>query len=85
MKRKFYDVSVGNIGYVRLDTTRKDAYATYREYVRQSKSNLGRAGGEDVTIMSGGEPIKEFYGSISRQAAKAEIANEYNETFAIAN
>ena len=40
----------------------REARRTYEEYKRQSQSNYGRAGGEDVTFMEHGEPLLEHFG-----------------------
>lgn len=48
MKR--YEVIVGNIGSVLQTNDYKEAKATYKEYVQQSKENYGRAAGEVVTL-----------------------------------
>lgn len=60
-----YEVIVGNIGTVYSGGSISQAKSKFATYVKQSKSDSGRAGGEDVTIMKDGEPIKEFYGSRS--------------------
>ena len=57
-----YQVIVGNVGTV-LDTDKvTEARKTFKEYVAQSKTNTGRAGAEDVTVMKDGEPWLEFRG-----------------------
>jgi len=60
-----YFVSVGNIGNI-TEENMKDALKTYNEYVKQSKSNYGRAGGEDVALFVDGEPVKEYFGTLNR-------------------
>ena len=40
----------------------KEANKTYNEYVAQSKSGSGKAGGENVVLMVDGEPEKEYFG-----------------------
>jgi hypothetical protein len=61
MKR--YQVIVSNVGTV-LDTDNGfDAHREYSQCVGLSKSGKGRMGGEDVTLMAAGEPIKEHTGS----------------------
>lgn len=62
MKAK-YDVVVGNIGYVVTDGSKREALAAYNEYIWQSKLSLGRASGEDVTILKNGEIFKQYMGS----------------------
>lgn len=54
-----YQVIVGNIGTVYDGADEAQAESKYTEYVKQSESGQGRAGGERVTIMADGEPIKE--------------------------
>ncbi len=58
-----YQVIVGNIGTVEDTDSIVKANATFREYVEQSQSNVGRAGGEDVTLLRDGEPTREYFGS----------------------
>jgi len=52
------EVIVGNIGtvYTGKPRDRDKAIKIYEEYVEQSKSGLGRAGGEEVCIMENGHP-----------------------------
>jgi hypothetical protein len=58
-----YQVIVGNIGTV-LDTNdRHEVDSVFETYKAQSESGVGRAGGESVTIMEDGEPVKEHVGS----------------------
>lgn len=57
-----YSVVVGNIGVIQCKN-QKEAIKTYNEYVKQSKNLIGRAAGEDVTLMIDGEPTKEYYGT----------------------
>jgi len=73
MKRKKIEwvVNVGNIGNIACESA-VEAVQTYREYVSQSMSEVGRAGGEDVYIFMDDEPIVEFYGSISTREAALE-------------
>ena len=61
--KNVYSVNVGNIGNIACKD-RQEAFSTFDEYVRQSESNQGRAGGESVFILVNGEPVKEFIGSI---------------------
>ncbi len=57
--------TIGNV-YSGNGTEAKRVFATYRE---QSQTNYGRAAGEDVTLWKDGEPVKEFIGSRSQNAA----------------
>jgi len=55
-----YIVSVGNIGNIQCKTL-KEAEETYKEYVRQSESESGRASGEVVQLLINGEPAREHF------------------------
>lgn len=58
-----YSVIVGNIGTVYTgDGT--NARRHFSEYRAQSKNGIGRAAGENVTILHNNEIIKEFVGSL---------------------
>jgi len=59
-----YQIVVGNIGTVYYGSNRAQAEHTYKEYVSQSKSNYGRAGGETVTMLKHGEIVREHVGSL---------------------
>lgn len=63
-RRTSYDVVVGNIGTVYSGTDRSLALQKYHEYVAQSKSGRGRAGGESVTLFRDGEIWKEHQGTV---------------------
>jgi hypothetical protein len=58
-----WEVIVGNVGTVFDGTRESAARQTYKDYVIQSKSGNGRAGGEDVTLMKNGEPVNEHFGA----------------------
>jgi hypothetical protein len=58
-----WDVVVGNIGTTYSGPNEKQARNTYREYVLQSERGVGRASGEDVTLMRDGEIAQEHYGA----------------------
>lgn len=60
-----FTVIVGNIGTVYSGSNEKQATKAYREYKKQSERGLGRANGEDVTLMENGEPKKEHKGIFS--------------------
>lgn len=55
-----YEVVVGNVGNVHTGPYLKNALKAFREYVNQSKSGCGRAGGEDVTLFDRGEIYREY-------------------------
>ncbi len=66
MKTKHsYGVTIGNIGNALATTNLREAEETYKEYVEQSKSGIGRACGENVILWRDGEPWKEYKGSLS--------------------
>ena len=50
-RTKRYEIIVGNIGTVEQTDSLQIALKTYGEYVRQSASGVGRAGGETVTLL----------------------------------
>jgi len=60
--KKQYSVIVGNVGNVFNSTNKKDAIATYKEYVKMSDSSRGRVGGEDVVLTCNDEPLYEHSG-----------------------
>jgi hypothetical protein len=58
-----YEVIVGNIGTVFASSNPKDASEAlriFREYVESSKSGVGRAGNEPVTLFYDGEIDDEY-------------------------
>ena len=55
-----YQVIVGNIGTIYDGESEPDARAAFVEYRRASWAGDGRASGEPVTLMSGGEPVEEY-------------------------
>lgn len=62
--KKQYSVIVGNVGAVFYSINKKDAIATYKEYVKMSGSSKGRIGGEDVCLFCDGEPLYEHFGAL---------------------
>ena len=68
-----YEVIVGNIGTVYDGNDLAEANRKFDTYVEQSKSGRGRAGGEDVTIMTNGEPTREFEGSIGIEMGRIDL------------
>ena len=57
---KTHQVIVGNVGTV-LDTHNPaEALRTFNQYIAISKSGSGRASGEPVTLMTNGEPFREY-------------------------
>ena len=47
-----YEVIVGNIGSVYSGSSRSIADGKMRTYIEQSKTGRGRAGGENVTLLT---------------------------------
>ena len=68
---KEYAVLVGNIGNIYCRTL-AEANNTFNEYVRQSKTGRGRAGGEDVVLFKGEHELKTYTGSLGNPTALAE-------------
>ncbi len=64
MTAERYDVVVGNIGNVYSGSSQDDANAQYESYATDSREGYGRAGGEDVTLLADGEPVREHHGRI---------------------
>jgi len=62
--KKQYSVIVGNVGTVFNSNIKKDAIATYKEYVKMSDSSRGRVGGEDVVLTCNDEPLYEHFGAL---------------------
>ena len=62
-----YQVIVGNIGTVYDGDSIRLAKLDFAAYVRLSKKSLGRASGEDVTLMDDCEPEMEYTGWLSMQ------------------
>lgn len=68
-----YSIVVGNLGTVATQLTRKEAYRDYAEWCKKSLDESGRASGESVTLISDGEPIKEFRCIV----AKVEVTDTF--------
>lgn len=58
-----YEVIVGNIGTVARDVSEKEGVDLFGHYVWHSRNGVGRAQGEDVTLMLDGEPVMEHFGT----------------------
>lgn len=68
-----YRTIVGNIGTVYDGPDASEAQETWSHYVRQSRSGIGRAGHEDVTILvtypNGNEDVLlEHFGALPEDA-----------------
>lgn len=59
-----YELIVGNIGKVYDGDDRVEADRLFALYVDQSKSGVGRAGGEDVVLFEDDEIIREYTGHL---------------------
>ena len=73
-----YKVIVGNVGTVYTGSSKMKALEIYGEYVEQSASHYGRSGGEEVTLMADGEPIREH--SQSHYDRNGFSSSDRNET-----
>jgi len=71
-----YEVIVGNIGTVYSGNNLREGRVTFAEYLSQSESGRGRAGGEDVTLMMDDEPIAVHYGTMSNPASRGSKQTE---------
>lgn len=60
-----FEVVVGNIGTVYSGNNYMAACSRFQVYVKQSKSNYGRAAGESVTLLQGSEIRKEYIGALT--------------------
>lgn len=60
--KKQYSVIVGNVGAVFYSINKRDAVATYKEYVKMSGSSKGRIRGEGVVLFCDDEPLYEHFG-----------------------
>ena len=56
-----HEVIVGNIGSVYLGNSLKEALEAYASYRRSSQMGIGRGSHEPVTLMTDGEPEKEYF------------------------
>jgi hypothetical protein len=55
-----YSVVVGNIGTVYNGWSEYLAKETYKDYVKQSMANYGRASNEQVSLFNGEEIVVEY-------------------------
>jgi len=62
--RHTYEVVVGNVGSVYSGQDMASGLRKFSDYVNASKAEVGRAGGESVTLLCDGEIIKEYVGTI---------------------
>jgi hypothetical protein len=66
VKKELHEVVVGNIGTIHSGYHQPTAEQHYNNYVAQSKSGSGRAGGESVTHLKNGNVHREHIGSNER-------------------
>jgi hypothetical protein len=62
-----FEIIVGNIGTVYRGNNFLQASSKFAWYVKQSKANIGRAAGEDVTFLHDDAIRKEYIGELSRK------------------
>lgn len=62
-KDKKYVVVVGNIGTVLNTDDLAAAEKLYESYRKMSHKGIGLVGGEPVTLLENGDPIKEWLGA----------------------
>ena len=83
-----YSVIVDNIGTVYIGPSIRAANTVFREYVKASRADTGRASGERVSLRgSAGEPLREHYPPVKLptirelaalvRAVKRDIGDEY--------
>jgi hypothetical protein len=56
LETKTFAVIVGNIGTVLETNNTEEAHRMFVDYSHQSRVGYGRAAGEEVTLMTNGEP-----------------------------
>lgn len=61
----FYEVIVSNIGKVHEGDDELKAQLEYCAWVGKSKADVGRAGGESVSLWKDNEPIAEYEGAVN--------------------
>jgi hypothetical protein len=67
MKTPRYEVIVGNIGTVYSGNNGQAAQNYFKAYVANSKCDSGRAAGESVTLLAGGEIAREYAGTLATE------------------
>lgn len=67
-----YVVIVGNVGTVYSGEDSQKASEIFAEYVEQSKSDCGHAGGEDVSLLHNDDIIQEYMGGNSQDSYYCE-------------
>jgi hypothetical protein len=64
-----YNVIVGNVGTVLSTDVYGEAIDCFNDYVELSETGFGRAGFEPVTLMHGGDVLKEHHGYVGAGGA----------------
>ena len=67
-----YEVIVGNVGIVHTGKKSRYAHRKFAWWVKDSKTGLGRSGGESVTLMKDGEIVAEYMGAVDTQESFIE-------------
>ncbi len=62
-----YEVVVGNVGTVYVGNDVQRARETMQTYIEQSKSHVGRAGDENVTLFKSGDIVDEYIGTLNEE------------------
>jgi hypothetical protein len=68
MKSLPFEIVVGNIGYVWSGSNYMQASSQFARWVKDSKTGLGRSGGESVTLFHNGEVKKEYPGTLGNSS-----------------
>jgi len=64
-KSTVFEITVGNIGSVWTGSNFMQAETKFASWVKDSKTGLGRSGGEDVTLFHCGKIRREYIGAHS--------------------
>ena len=57
-----YEVVVGNVGMVYNGKSKHEAWLVYMDYVGRAVLGIGRAAGEEVTLLKNGKVVMEHNG-----------------------
>jgi hypothetical protein len=63
MKTPVFEITVGNVGNVWSGNNYMQACAAFQRWANDSKTGLGRSGGESVVLWRNREPWREYSGS----------------------
>ena len=78
--KPLYEVIVSNCGNVYRGDSELQANRVFVECRERSVHGVGRMGGEDVTIMRDGEPVKEYFGHLREDNQALGIEGTEEET-----